>query len=324
MTIHADDFLVATNKANFEWLVAELSKYFSIKYQQATLCLDMKIEKTLNGYVFGQQHYLEAMLIEFGMQDCKPSSTPLTKGEVNALVIGDLKEAKTLNQTNHNLYRQIVGKLMYTMVGSRPNIAHALGLLGRYASAPNSFHLSMAKRVLAYVKHTINYRLHYARGSDSDIPVLHGYVDSDYAHSEDRKSTTGFCYFYGKCLVVWCSKKQSIVATSTTVAEYIALYEATTEAVAQRITLRDLGVPQSTPTEIREDNQTAIKLADDEAVHKRTKHIDVKYHYSKEQRELGNIKIVYVPTSENIADMFTKQIQRDAFVGFCKQLGLYA
>ena len=324
MTIHVDDFLVATTDTNFRWLIMELSKHFSIKYQAASLCLSMKIDKIPNGYAFGQQHYLETVLSLFDMQDCKPVPTPLTKGEVNALVIGDLKNAEPLDAKEHNIYRQIVGKLMYAMVGSRPDIAHALSLLGRYAAAPNTYHLGLAKRVLAYVKHTINYRLHYCRDSSGITPVLHGYVDSDYANSEDRKSTTGFCYYYGSCLFDWCSKKQSVTATSTTVAEYIALYEATTQAIAHRITLNDLQLTQTEATVIREDNQTAIKLADDEATHKRTKHIDVKYHYSKEQRELGNIKIVYISTLENVADMFTKQLDRDKFLTFCKQLGLYA
>ena len=300
MTIHVDDFLVATTASNFKWLVGELSKHFAIKHQDASLCLSMRIEKTPGGYAFGQQHYLESVLHEFGMDDVKAQSTPLAKGEIEALVSGDLRNCQQLDVSDHNLYRQIVGKLMYAMVGSRPDIAHALSLLGRYSAAPNEFHLEMAKRVLAYIKGTVNYRLHYNRGSRNDQPLLLGYVDSDFANSQDRKSITGYCFYYGTCLIGWCSKKQTVVATSTTVAEYIALYEATTEAIALCMTLADLGLIQSSPTVIKEDNQTAIKLAEDAATHKRTKNIDVKYHYSKEQIEASNIKIEYVSTTENM------------------------
>ena len=216
------------------------------------------------------------------MQDCKPCPTPLAKGEVDALTAGTAT-GKSLDAQDHSLYRQIVGKLMYAMVGSRPDLAPTLSVLGRYAASPNTFHLAMAKKTLAYVKGTINWKVHYTtRGSANTETKLHGYVDSDYANSDDRKSTTGFCFFLEGNLIDWCSKRQPTIATSTTVAEYYALYEATTEAVWLRAILSDLSLPQQSPTLIREDNQTAIKLADDEASHKRTKHISVKYHYTEE------------------------------------------
>ena len=113
------------------------------------------------------------------------------------------------------------------------------------------------------------------------------------------------------------------MATSTIVAKYIALYEATTEAVCLRHLLSDLLVPQKNPTTLREDNQTTIKLSEDEVSHKQTKHIDVKYRYTREQQESGVIRIDYIATGENLADFFTKPLPHVQFLAVYKQLGLH-
>ena len=132
-----------------------------------------------------------------------------------------------------------------------------------------------------------------------------------------------FCFFLEGNLITWCSKKQTTVVTSTTVAEYFALYKASTETICLRNLLSDLGLPQASATVLREDNQTAIKLAEDETSHKHTKHIDVKYHYTKEQQDLGKLVIKYVASEDNLADFFTKALTRPQHQAMCKQLGLY-
>jgi hypothetical protein len=259
-----------------------MEQRYSITYHKADLCLGIKIKHDgSGGYNISQQHYLEELLKELNMQDCKPSTTPMSKREVNALTAGDT-EGKKLDTNSHVLYCQIVSKLIYAMVGTRPDLAYTLSVLRRFAAAPNTYHMALAKCTLVYVKATINYRLHYKRESGSATSTLTGYVDSDYTNSDDHKSTTRVCFFIDDSLIYWCSKRQSTVATSTTVAEYFALYEATTECVCLRNLMADIGISQKGPTTIREDNQTAIKLVEDETSHKRTKHIAVKYHYSKE------------------------------------------
>jgi hypothetical protein len=300
-----------------------MEQRYSITYHKADLCLRIKIERdSSGGYNISQQHYLEELLKELNMQDCKPSTTPMSKGEVNALTVGDTG-GKKLDANGHALYRQIVGKLMYAMVGTRPDLAYTLSALGRFAAAPDTYHMALAKRALAYVKATINYRLHYKRGSRSATPTLTDYVNSDYANSDDRKSTTGICFFMDDSLIYWYFKRQLTVATSTTVAEYFALYEATTECVCLRNLMADIGISQKGPTTIREDNQTAIKLAEDETSHKRTKHIAVKYHYSKEQQDIGTISISYISLENNLADFFTKPQHRVQHQQICKRLGLF-
>jgi hypothetical protein len=212
---------------------------------------------------------------------------------------------------------------MYAMVGTRPDLAYTLSILGRFAATPDTYHMALAKRTLTYVKTTINYRLHYKRESGFATPTFTGYVDSDYTNSDDRKSTTGVCFFIDDSLIYWCSKRQLTVATSTTVAEYFALYEATTECIYLRNLMADIGIPQKGPMTIREDNQTTIKLVEDETSHKRTKYIAMKYHYSKEQQDIDTILISYISSEDNLADFFTKPQHRVQYQQICKRLGLF-
>ena len=122
IALHVDDFHCAGKPSQVECLISSLKKRYNLKYQKTDLCLGLKIDKLPDGgYTISQQHYLEALLKELDLQDCKPASTPMTKGEVDALVSGD-NGAKPLNAKDHALYRTIVGKLMYAMVGSRPDL----------------------------------------------------------------------------------------------------------------------------------------------------------------------------------------------------------
>jgi hypothetical protein len=213
---------------------------------------------------------------------------------------------------------------MYAMVGTRPDLAYPLSVLGRFAASPDTFHLAMAKQVLRYVKSTLTLKLKFpgTKSSGSTSPLLCDFVDSDYANSNNPKSVTDLCFFLSECLIYWASKRQSTVATSTTVAEYFALYEATTETVCLCSLLKDLHLPQPGTTVIYEDNQSAIRLADNETSHKRTKHIAVKYHYTKEQQDFGSITIRYVASEDNLADFFTKPLACIQHQAGCKHLTL--
>jgi hypothetical protein len=207
ITIHVDDFLVVTQEVYFQWLVKAMEQRYSITYYKADLCLGIKIEHDgSGGYNISQQHYLEELLKELNMQDCKPSTISMSKGEVNALTVGDTR-GKKLDTNSHALYCQIVGKLMYAMVRTRPDLAYTLSVLGRFTTAPDTYHMALAKRTLVYVKATINYRLHYKRKSGSVTPILTGYMDSDYTNSDDHKSTTGVCFFIDDSLIYWYSKR---------------------------------------------------------------------------------------------------------------------
>jgi len=152
---------------------------------------------------------------------------------------------------------------------------------------------------------------------------LHGYTDSDYATDKsDRKSTTGYAFFVNKNLVSWVSQKQPTVAMSSTEAEYIALAAAAREAVWLPKLLEELGFPQENPTVICVDNQSTLKLAKNPELHKRTKHIDIKYHYTRNLIQDGQISLQYVPSSENTADILTKPLLKSKHMMMKEKLGM--
>jgi hypothetical protein len=125
-----------------------MEQRYSITYHKAGLCLGIKIEHDgSGGYNISQQHYLEELLKELNMQDCKPSTTPMSKGEVNAFTAGDTG-GKKLDTNSHALYHQIVGKLMYAMVGTRPDLAYTLSVLERFAAEKKKWRTATAPKNL--------------------------------------------------------------------------------------------------------------------------------------------------------------------------------
>ena len=135
-------------------------------------------------------------------------------------------------------------------------------------------------------------------------------------------STSGFCFMCGNSCISWLSKKQPTVATSSCEAEYRAAFTATVECVWLRHLMADLGVGQSSATTIFTDSQSALAVARNPIFHARTKHIEVHYHYVRERLSTGEISLAYVPTQDNLADLFTKSLPCEKFEAFCKALGL--
>jgi len=176
------------------------------------------------------------------------------------------------------------------------------------------------KRIFRFLKGTSNLSLMYQKGNLE----LMGYSDADWAGDhKDRKSTTGFCFTMAGAAVVWLSKKQPCVSLSTTEAEYIALCAATQEAIWLKSLATSMGINISKVT-IMEDNQGCIALAKNTGNHGRTKHIDIKYHFIRDQVKAQNVELVFCPTTEMTADILTKPLDRVKFERFRSQLGLVA
>ena len=145
-------------------------------------------------------------------------------------------------------------------------------------------------------------------------PIINWYSDSDYAGCTDtRKSTTGYVFFLHDSPISWCSTLQPIIATSSTYAEYIAMASAAQESSFLTQITKDMGAHIAEPVIINADNLPSIFLAENHAYHKRSKHIDVKFHYIRECVSLKRIKLKYCPTKENTADIFTKQLPFPVF-----------
>jgi hypothetical protein len=218
---------------------------------------------------------------------------------------------------------------MYAMLGTRPDLAYAIGLLTRFNSNPGQRHVGALKRVLRYLKASIDFQLtygHEASGSSGSsgpsIPVL-GHCDSDWGGSlDDRRSVSGTVFTIAGGAVTWQAQRQKSVALSTVEAEYMAACQAAKDAVWLRAFLGGLGLNALTPTTIHCDSQGAIALAKNPEHHQRSKHIDMRYHFVREQVTGGAIALVYTPTADMVADQLTKPLGRDMHNRCIRGMGL--
>ena len=173
---------------------------------------------------------------------------------------------------------------------------------------------------MRYIKGTVDHGLEFTHTDDF---VLRGFTDADWARCVDsRKSTSGYAFFMGNSLISWASKKQTVVALSSTEAEYVALCGAAQETVWLRNLLRNIGFAQNKPTLVAEDNQGAMCLAKNPKDHNRTKHIDIKYHYTRQVIETKEMKVEYIPTGQMVADTLTKGLPKSKFEEFRSKMGI--
>lgn len=185
---------------------------------------------------------------------------------------------------------------------------------------PSACHYGAAKRILRYVAGTAGYGIWYSRGRNV---CLKGYTDSDWASSiDDRKSVSANVFSIGGGVVTWSSKKQPIVALSSTEVEYAAATSAAYQAVWLRQLLNELGYKQEEATSIYCDNVSAVFLYKNRALHSRSKHIDIKYHYIKSLVEDGQIELKPCHTEEQLADLLTKALGADQFCYLRERLGV--
>jgi hypothetical protein len=204
--------------------------------------------------------------------------------------------------SNPTEYRHIVGALQYVTL-TRPDIAYSVNQLCQHMHVPTSVHLTVAKRVLRYLKGSINLGLQYGKGS----LTITSYCDSDWAgNPDDRRSTTGFGIFFGPNLISWSAKKQHVVSRSSTEAEYRSLSLITAEMFWIQMLLKELHISLSSPLTIWCDNSGGIALASNPIFHARTKHIEVDVHFVREKVLNRDIQIHHLSTLEQVADIFTK------------------
>ncbi|XP_074325473.1 secreted RxLR effector protein 161-like [Apium graveolens] len=200
----------------------------------------------------------------------------------------------------------MIGGLRY-LVHTRPDLAYSVGILSRFMDRPTQLHQGAVKRILRYVKGTIDFGLVYSQ--DSDNEVLIGYSDSDLAGNiEDRKSTGGMVFYLNKSLITWTSQKQKCVALSSCEAEFMAATAAACQAVWLRKLLAQITEYDIGPVTLFIDNKSAIDLAKNPVFHGRSKHIDIRYHFIRECVENGEIIVKHVRSAEQRADFLTKAL----------------
>ena len=202
------------------------------------------------------------------------------------------------------------------MMATRPDICWAVTKLSQNLSNPLETHWVAAKHVLRYLKGTAHYNLCYTKHRDG--LKLVGYSDADWASSDDRRSTSGYSFAMHEegPLISWKSRKQPTIALSSCEAEYIALAAAVQESLYLTQLTIDLGVSNGEPVIIHEDNQGTIALANNPVQRQRSKHIDIRYHFIRQNVKDDKVVLMYCPTHDMLADIMTKpatKIQLEKF-----------
>jgi hypothetical protein len=206
------------------------------------------------------------------------------------------------------------------LTNTRPDICFVVNTLSQFLVEPIHVHLVSAKHVMRYLKGTLDCGLSYDGYHDFR---LSGYIDSDWAGSvSDRKSTSGCCFSLGSAMISWQSRKQSSIALSTTEAEYIVACSASCEAIWLRKLLTGLFDLEMESTMILCDNQSCINMTENPLFHDKSKHIEIRYHYIRDMVQRGAIKLQYVNTDEQVADVLTKPLSRVKFEHFRDKLGV--
>ena len=206
------------------------------------------------------------------------------------------------------------------LLGTRPDIIFATNFLARYAHEPTVHHLHMAKTLLRYLSATSDHSLHYP-ATNGQFKIT-AYSDADWAGAHDSRSTSGILTMVNGTALTWYSKKQSTVAMSTAEAEYISAAECGLEIVWLRTICEDFGFKQQIPTSLLLDNKSAIQMATNASNHSRTKHIKLRYHKLRELIDESTLSITYIPSQDQLADIFTKALPRDRLNSLKSAIGL--
>jgi hypothetical protein len=315
--IFVDDCFVVGDLKHVADLKLKLCQTFPMHdLGKLTYALGIKITQNNNpnnnSISLCQDAYVNRLLEKFGMSDCREVSTPLP-----------IKAQKEIDKNKPfediNLYQQLIGSLIYLSNITRPDIAYAVSHLARGMSKPTEDHWIQAKRVLRYLKGTPNLALIYSK-SKLNQPV--GYSDSSYAEEVNAKSVGGYLYIFANAAITWRSSKQTVVAQSSTEAEYIALAETSNEAAWLRKLMKDFNMSTTEPILIYEDNQSTIQLAKNPIHSRRTKHIEVHFHVARDYVKRKIITLKYLPTDQMIADALTKSLAHVLHSKFRAAMGL--
>ena len=281
--------------------------------------LGMHVHQEANGDVhLHQESYIQQILDRYGLQDTHPRKTPM---RTNLKLSKNDGPSRTLDFQRR--YQSKVGALNYAMVVTRPDIAEAVGVVSRFCANPTEQHMKAVDDIYAYLKYTPNLGLHFKRNCPDR--ELHAYVDADWAGCPDtRRSTTGYVIKLAGSPISWSSRRQRTVAMSTCEAEYIAGYKATQEIIWIQNMIYDLRITdlEVTSTPLLIDNNAALKLTRNPELHDRTKHIGLKYHFLREMTLSGRINTQRVSSKDNLADLLTKPLPRDASENLIKGLGM--
>lgn len=316
IAIYVDDFLIFyRDKRQLHAIKLHLNESLHMKdVGEAKECIGIQITKNKNFIELSQEMYIEQMLRKFGMENAKATKTPADPNIKLSVKMWDEK-----NDASGVPYQEVVGSLLYASQITRPDISFAVNNVSRFNVQHANEHWNAVLRILRYLIGTKNYKLRYEKQSTIKIEA---YSDADYASDVDkRRSCTGYIIKLAGAAISWHSKRQEVVALSSTEAEYIALSTTAKEIIWISQFIHEISGVNTQPVRVYCDNTSAIKLAKTDAYRERTKHIDVRYHQLRNWIEEGKISIDFLSTNDMVADQLTKAIDGKKTLKFAEQMG---
>nr|GEU73622.1 retrovirus-related Pol polyprotein from transposon TNT 1-94 [Tanacetum cinerariifolium] len=298
-----EGYVAKGQEGNSQSMIDELKKSMTREFEMTDIGLmsyyqGIELKQTDEGIFICQERYAKEILKRFGMDKCNPVGTPIEHKVKPSKHDG----GKVVDST---LFKSLVGSFRY-LTCTRPDILFVVGLISRFMEEPTTKHLKISKRILRYIKGTIDYGMFYSTSEDFKLV---GYSYSDWAGSkDDGRSTLGFLFFLGNNAFTWSSMKQPIVTLSSCKAEYIATTSCVCHAIWLKSMLKKLHMEQEDATEIYVDNKSKIDLAKNPVYHDRSKHINTCYHFIRECIARKDVRVIHTSSEDQVGDIFTKPL----------------
>ena len=326
LLVWVDDIIAISNlETEADQITIDLSGKFEIKtLGTPKFLLGIRIDYNREKRVLAlsQAHYIDQVLTEMGLEDCKPVATPLDSNVNLDYEEGEDQEERS-DQASY-AYSALIGKLLRLALIMRVDIMFPAQRLGQFTRNPRPRHWTAVKRVFRYLKGTKEHKLWYEGKKDRKEEGMVIYCDADWASQASRKSTSGYVITLAGGAIAWNSKKQGVIALSTAEAEYVAAAHVVKQVLWYQALLTELGLEPSRAPTVLSDNQAAIAIAHHPEFHARTKHIDISLHFVRDHIRSGRLSIRYVRSEDNLADLFTKGLPRGQHEKLTKKMGLEA
>ncbi|KAK4358302.1 hypothetical protein RND71_023912 [Anisodus tanguticus] len=312
--LYADDItLTASSDALRQSIMTMLSSEFAMKdLGPLSYFLGIAVKCHSGGLFLSQRKYAAEIIERDGMSSCKSTSTPVDANPKLSAAAGAPYEDPTR-------YRSLAGALQY-LTFTRPDITYAVQQVCLFMHDPRVEHMNAIKRIIRYIRGTLDYGLHLYPSSTS---TLVSYTDADWGGCPDtRRSTSGYCIFLGNNLVSWSAKCQATLSRSSAEAEYRGVANVVSESCWLRNLLLELHCPIQKATLVYCYNISAIYLSGNPVQHQRTKHIEMDIHFVREKVAKGDVRVCNVPSRYQIADIFTKGLPAVLFEDFRDSLSV--
>jgi hypothetical protein len=315
--VYVDDLMIMTSDKEVMKQVKEsLKSEFTMKdLGKAKWLLKIQIERRKKGIWIGQPKYAEEMLSEMNMwnDDSKIADNPMSATWIHN------ENSEKLSEEDQKTFHRMVMKAAYLSNTSRPDINFTANVLAGHQTDARVCDWNALVHLMKYLKGTHDLGILYERSTVKDVLFAEGidlldelypeiYGDASFANEKGRNSRSGYIFTMGGGAIFWLSKKQPIVAISSTEAEYYALSECVKEAIWLRHLLIELSLEIKKPFTINQDNQSTIAIAMNPIAHSRTKHIDIRHHFLRQHIEKKEVELVYCETENMVADVMTKAL----------------